>query len=284
MKVLVAGATGYLGGYIIKELQKRKLDFVALARNAEKLKKQNIDAHQIKVAEVTQANDLKGICDGVEVVISTLGITRQKDGLTYRDVDYQANLNLLKEAIRAGVKKFIYISVINGASFRHLKLVEAKEKFVDELKASPIQHTVIRPNGFFSDMKDFLAMAEKGKVYLFGKGNFKLNPIHGEDLAVHCVDAINSHDLELSLGGPDILTQNEIAKLALKACGKPIKIVHLPDWIRQFSLFLMRRFTSVKTYGPFEFFLSLLAQDNIAPRSGLHRLQQFFKAEADKIR
>lgn len=284
MKVLVAGATGYLGGYIIKELQKRKLDFVALARNAEKLKKQNIDAHQMRIAEVTQANDLIRVCDGVEVVISTLGITRQKDGLTYRDVDYQANLNLLKEAIRAGVKKFIYISVINGASFRHLKLVEAKEMFVDELKVSPIQHTVIRPNGFFSDMKDFLAMAEKGTVYLFGKGNFKLNPIHGEDLAVHCVDAINSHDLELSVGGPDILTQNEIAKLALKTCGKPIKIVHLPDWIRQFSLFLMRRFTSVKTYGPFEFFLSLMAQDNIAPRSGLHRLQQFFKVEADKIR
>tara|TARA_B100000965_G_C19519084_1_gene725603 strand:+ start:292 stop:1146 length:855 start_codon:yes stop_codon:yes gene_type:complete len=284
MKVLVAGATGYLGGYIIKELQKRKLDFVALARNAEKLKKQNIDAHQMKIAEVTQANDLKGICDGVEVVISTLGITRQKDGLTYRDVDYQANLNLLKEAIRAGVKKFIYISVINGASFRHLKLVEAKEMFVDELKASPIQHTVIRPNGFFSDMKDFLAMAEKGTVYLFGKGNFKLNPIHGEDLAVHCVDAINSHDLELSVGGPDILTQHEIAILALKAFGNPIKIVHLPDWIRRLSLFLMIRFTSVKTYGPFEFFLNLLAQDNIAPRSGLHRLQHFFKAEADKIR
>ena len=284
MKVLVAGATGYLGGYIIKELQKRKLDFVALARNAEKLKKYNIDTHQIKVAEVTQANDLKGVCEGVEVVISTLGITRQKDGLTYRDVDYQANLNLLKEAIQAGVKKFIYISVINGASFRHLKLVEAKEMFVDELKASSIQYTVIRPNGFFSDMKDFLTMAEKEKVYLFGKGNFKLNPIHGEDLAVHCVDAINSHDLELSVGGPDILTQNEIAILALKAFGKPIKIVHLPDWIRQFSLFLMRRFTSVKTYGPFEFFLSLMAQDNIAPRSGLHRLQQFFKAEADKIR
>ena len=98
------------------------------------------------------------------------------------------------------------------------------------------------------------------------------------------MDAINSHDLELSVGGPDILTQNEIAILALKAFGKPIKIVHLPDWIRQFSLFLMRRFTSVKTYGPFEFFLSLMAQDNIAPRSGLHRLQQFFKAEADKIR
>ena len=46
----------------------------------------------------------------------------------------------------------------------------------------------MRPNGFFSDMKDFLEMAKKGRVYLFGDGQFKLNPIDGKDLAVVCVD------------------------------------------------------------------------------------------------
>ena len=49
---------------------------------------------------------LKGCRSGIDTVISTLGITRQKDGLTYLDVDYQANLNLLNEACESGSSTF----------------------------------------------------------------------------------------------------------------------------------------------------------------------------------
>lgn len=49
------------------------------------------------------------------------------------DVDYQANVNLINEAKRNGVKKFIYISVLNGEKLRGLKICEAKEKLVDYL-------------------------------------------------------------------------------------------------------------------------------------------------------
>ncbi len=63
----------------------------------------------------------------------------------------------------------------------------------------------MRPNGFFSDMKDFLDMAKSGRVYLFGDGNFKLNPIHGEDLAKVCVDKMEEGIKEESIGGIDIL-------------------------------------------------------------------------------
>ena len=84
-------------------------------------------------------------------------------------------------------------------------------------------------------MKDFLIMAKGGRVYLFGDGKMKLNPIHGEDLAKACVDTMISGIKEETVGGIDILTQNEIAELALKAWHKPIKITHLPDWTRRFA-------------------------------------------------
>ena len=67
------------------------------------------------------------------MVISTVGITRQKDGFTYMDVDYRENANLLSEAKRSGVKKFIYVSVLNGEKLSNLKICEAKEIFVTEL-------------------------------------------------------------------------------------------------------------------------------------------------------
>lgn len=195
------------------------------------------------------------------------------------DVDYQANANLLAEATQSGVKKFIYISAINGDKYKHLKIFEAKEKFVEELQASGLDHAVIRPNGFFSDMKDFLDMTQKGTVYIFGNGEPRLNPIAGEDLANFIIENIESTTKNLPVGGPDIFTQNELAALALEAWGKPIKIKHLPDWIRSLTIWVMRTFTSVKTYGPIEFFLSMMADDNIAPQYGKQKLDRFFNAE-----
>ncbi len=280
-KVLVAGATGYLGQYLVKELKKRNFWVRILIRNEkQKDKFENIDDYFI--GQITQANTLKGITKDIDWVITSVGITRQKDGMTYMDVDYQANYNLLQEAIKTKVEAFQYISAINGDKLRHLKIFEAKEKFVDELKASSLKYSIIRPNGFFSDMSDFLEMAKGGRVYLFDHGNFKLNPIHGADLAEVCIDKIQTNEKECTAGGQDILTQNELATLALNAWKQKIKITHLPDWTRKFTIWLLRTFTSSKTYGPIEFFLTAMAEDNIADQYGSRKLEVFFNNEVKK--
>lgn len=125
-RILLAGATGYLGGYIAKELLKRSYPVRALARNPEKLKHNNIKLTDIVQAEITHPDSIRNCCMNIDVVISTIGITRQKDGLTYMDVDYQANMNLLQEAKQNGVKKFIYISVLNGENLRHIENMRCK--------------------------------------------------------------------------------------------------------------------------------------------------------------
>ena len=265
-KVIVAGATGYLGKYLLKELKSKGYETIALVRNAKKLKGITVDG--IIQAEVTQPESLKGIFDNIDIVISTVGITRQKDGLTYTDVDYQANVNLLKEAIAAGVQKFMYVSLLNGKNMKNLKMVEAKERFADELKSSGIDHTIIRPNGFFSDMTEVLDMAKKGTVYLFGNGEYKGNPIHGADLAKFMIDRLESDKRELEVGGPDLLTQNEIAQIAFQAADKSPKIAHIPIWIRNLMLKLIRFFTGQKVYGPIEFFMTVMTRDMVAPQVG----------------
>jgi len=280
--ILLAGATGYLGQHILTELSLWRIPAVAVARNPEKLRKLDPELVRIVKADVTEPSTIDGICTGIDTVISTLGITRQKDGLTYMEVDYHANLNLLRESQRRGVRKFIYISVINGDKLRHLAITAAKEKFVDELKASGTGYTIIRPNGFYSDMLEFLEMAKRGRIYLFGKGEFKMNPIHGADLAEICVQAISQSMKEITIGGPDILTHNEIADMAFRALAKPSNIAYLPSWIRKGFLSAMRTFTSSRTFGSYEFFLEMMGQDNIAPRHGIHRLQDYFNHEIEK--
>src|SRR5690554_3546011 len=266
-KVLVAGATGYLGRKLVAELKQRNYWVRVLIRREEQREMfENVD--DFFVGEITNQNTLSHICDDIDWVFSTVGITRQKDGLTYMDVDYQGNYNLLQEALKSKVAKFQYVSAINGDKLRHLKIFAAKERFVDELKQSGIDYCIIRPNGFFSDMKDFLEMAKRGRVYLFGDGQYKLNPIAGDDLAKVCVDKMENGNSEETVGGQEILSQTDIAHIALASLNKPVKITYLSDWVRRFSIWTLRTFTSSKTYGPYEFFLSAMAQDNIANQYG----------------
>ena len=281
--ILLAGATGYLGSYLLKALIEKQNQVIAIVRNPDKLINTYENYLEIKQAEVTKPDTLRDICKGIDTVISTVGITRQKDRLTYMDVDYKANMNLLKEAKIAGVKHFVYVSAINGDKYRNLKIFEAKEKFVDALKVSGLNYTIVRPNGFFSDMKDFLQMAKSGRVYLFGSGHQKFNPIHGKDLATFIVDNVEETNKELTIGGPDVLSLNEISELALNAFNKPLKIIHLPDWMRKLTIWCLRTFTSVKTYGPIEFFLTLMTEDNIAPTYGEQRLKDFYFKEVKTI-
>ncbi len=281
-KVLVAGSTGYLGQYMLKELKKQGYWIRALARNPKKLEHVQEDIDEVFVGEVTQPESLDGACDGIDVVFTSVGITRQKDRVTYMDVDYQGNLNLLEQARKSGVQKFIYVSVVNGHLMKDLKMVHAKELFVDRLKETDVDYTVIRPTGFFSDMLEFLNMAKKGKIYLFGKGEHTINPIHGTDLAEVCVNAIERAQKEIDVGGPTIYTWREIAELAFQVMNKQANISTIPLWVKNVMLPLMRMCTSVKTYGPLEFMLTVFTMDVIGTSYGREELGSFFEQHVQR--
>ena len=90
------------------------------------------------------------------------------------------------------------------------------------------------------------------------------------------MDAIELQDREINVGGPEILTHNEIAMTAFEVLGIEPKITYIPDWIRTAILKLVRILTGSKTYGPLEFFLTVVAIDMIAPEHGNHTLKKYF--------
>jgi uncharacterized protein YbjT (DUF2867 family) len=276
-RVLVAGATGYLGGFVAQEIKTRGHFVRALARSPGKLDHLRDSLDEIVQAQVTEPNTLAHVCDGIDVVFSSIGITKQKDGLTFHDVDYQGNKNLLDVALRAGVKKFLYVSVLNGPDLLHLDIVRAHEEFVDELKASGINYAVLRPTGYFSDMGEFLEMAKRGRVYLIGRGGNGVNPIHGADLAVSCVDALEGERQEIDVGGPETLTYREIAELAFRSLGKPVRITSVPVWVMKLVVAGTKIFN--KHQGELlAFFTTAMTSEVIAPAVGTQRLADHFES------
>ena len=280
--VLVARATGYLGRYVVKAFKKQGYWVRVLARDEEKLGDLNGFYDEAFIGEVTVPESLEDVCKNIDVVFSSIGITRQKDKVTYRDVDYQGNLNLLKEANENNVQKFIYVSVLNAHKMKELKIVEAKLAFSSKLIQSGIDYQIIYPNGFFSDMAEMLEMAKRGRGYFFGKGIYRANPIHGQDLANFCVDAVKSSEREFEVGGPDIMTHQEMYALACRALGIEVKTTNIPNWIKTMILFFARLFTSSRIYGPLEFFMTVMSMDMIGIQVGSHHLKDYFISEVDK--
>lgn len=275
--VLVAGASGYLGGCAAREFKSQGWRVRALARSADKLAGLAGAVDEKFIGQATQPRTLRGVAEGVNVVFSSLGITRQRDGLGYMDVDFQANLNLLDQARSEGAGKFIYVSVLDADQMPELKLIKAKLAFEDKLKASGLDYVIIRPNGFFSDMTELLDMARRGRVWLFGDGRFKGNPIHGRDLARACVEAADDHRRLISPGGPDLLTHRRMAELAFEALDKPPRISLVPLWVRNAALTTVRRLTPVRVHGPLEFFMTVMARDMIGEPYGEIHLADFYR-------
>ena len=288
-KVLVAGASGYLGRHVVREFAERGYSVRALVRNPEKLatEGENLEPAVADLVDETHTGDaidpdtLKGAAKGMDIVFSCMGLTKPQGNITNEQVDHLGNKALLEDAISNGVKKFIYVSVFNAHKTSDVEVVSAHERFVEDLKKSSMPHTVIRPTGFFSDMGMFFSMARSGHMFLLGDGTNRVNPIHGADLAAICVNAVEKNVAEIPVGGPDTYTFNETVTLAFEALGKNPWITHVPMWIGDAALFVTG-LVNKPLAGVMSFAIAVSSLDSVAPAQGSRHLKDFYRELATK--
>lgn len=278
-RVLVAGATGYLGGFVVRELKQRGHFVRVLARSGPRADSLRVIADEVFSGEVTRPETLAGVCDGIDRVFSCLGSTSQKSKLSFRDIDYLGNKNLLDAARAAGAQKFVYVSVFHGRQNRHLAIVDAHEEFADALRASGLAYAIIRPTGYYSDMGQFFEMAKGGRVFLFGRGDNRINPIHGADLARVCADAFDGDATEIDVGGPEVLSYVEVAQAAFAALSRPPRISRMPLWLIRFVVAVAKVF-SRRQGEVLAFLTTMMTTDMIAPRHGSILLGDHYSALA----
>ena len=119
-------------------------------------------------------------------------------------------------------------------------------------------------------------MARKGRVYLIDNGSHKVNPIHGADLAVTCVDSMEGVNQEIDVGGPEILTYREIAEIAFKVLRKSARITSIPKWAIWLSVSAMK-LLSRHSGQLLAFFATMMTTDVVAPATGTHTLEAFYR-------
>lgn len=230
MKVVLAGAYGNLGADIFRALLKEGHEVVAADMIERDLGLTG--NYTFKKIDVTAPETLKGLCDGADVVITTVGLTKTSAAVTNYQIDLQGNVNLLNEAKAAGVKNFAYVSVIKADKAPDVPMLHAKYLFEEELKKSGLTYSIYRPTGYFYDIvKVFRPMIEKGEVTLLGKKPVHANVISTEDFADYIVKHMCDENVTVDIGGKETYSYEEIANMCFAAAGKTPVIKRAPAFL-----------------------------------------------------
>lgn len=196
--VLVIGGTRATGLEIVKVLRARGDDVVVLAREgsdataAERLGARIVRGDAMSPADLAAAFAPSGPGEGYRAVVSTLG-GRSVDG---ERPDFDGNRNVIDAARVAGVRRFVLVTVIGaGDSFKAApwlsrrfldRIMEAKTRAEDYLKASRLDYTIIRPGGLLDGEPE-------GRSYLTADTR-AMTWIRRSDLALLAVQALDDRD------------------------------------------------------------------------------------------
>lgn len=233
MKVVLAGAYGNLGADILKSLLRDGHEVIA-ADIAERdlILEGN---YTFKKIDATKPETLNGLCDGADIVITTIGLTGASTTVTSYDVDYRGNMNLYNEAKRAGVKRFNYISVIScdEPEAEKVPMLNAKYLVEEEIKKQDMKYVIYRPTGYFYDIaKVFKPYVDKGEMQLLkGYGHVRANVVDCSDFADFIVEHMNDTNVTYNIGGKETYTYEEMAAMCFEAADKPLKIKWAPVWL-----------------------------------------------------
>lgn len=230
MKIVLAGAFGKLGSDILRALCATEHEILAadaVMRIPPDVNKSRFETKQI---DVTKPESLKGLCDGADIVITTVGLTGASTKVNNYDIDYHGNLNLVNEAKRAGVKHFAYISVINADKGDGIPMVHSKFLLENDLKESGLTYVIYRPTGYFYDIAHvFWPMIKSRSVQLLKVTKEPVaNVIDTKDFARFILETMCDKNVSYNVGGKETYTYRQIAEMFYNADGVtngPVKTV-----------------------------------------------------------
>ena len=236
MSILVAGATGFVGGAIVHKLRQQGLVVAALVRGGQAHpaagKIGGVGAEIIE-GDLTDAGACDRACQGRDVVISTATSmpTGANDGL--RRVDHEGTKALIDAAVRQGVKRFVYVS-FSGNIRQESPLESAKRACENQLLASELTAVILRPSYF---MEVWLSPAlgfdaTSGSVRIYGSGEAKVSYVSGNNVADFAAAAALRNYPEkntiLEIGGPEPLSQLAVVRVFEDTWRKALTVQHVP--------------------------------------------------------
>ncbi|MGB7784714.1 MAG: NAD(P)H-binding protein [Salinimicrobium sp.] len=277
-KVLLAGASGALGTEVLKLLVQQGIEVRALVNSEESEEKVRQYSNDVwKVDASKEASALNDITKDITTVVSALGKSVSlftNRGKTFLEDDFYANNNILNDALKHDVKRFVYVSIKGAEKAENFEITKSHKMFEDALQVSGLSYSIIRPVGFFSGLNDLIIMAKRKLIPVVGDGQAKTNSIHQKDLAEVVVAQLNDGPELLEIGGPLIHTRLEMAKMIQKRIGG--EVIKVPEKIAEWGMILPEILHENISHR-LKFFKYINTHDMIGERKGDITFEQHLK-------
>ncbi len=276
MKVLVTGATGYVGGQIVEGLLAAGYAPRCLVRSPEKARRLVEKGVEIHFGDVTEPSSFAEALRGCDAVIHLAAIIEEKPrrGVTFERINFEATRNLVDAARAQGVKRFLHMSALGADVNGPTPYFRTKGKAEEYVRNSGLDFTIFRPSfiygpgdAVYSMLARVINLSPFGLYPLFGDGSYRSQPVAVGDVARGFVNALTTPEAvgrTYDVGGPEALPFREQLRIIGRVIGKRVRFLPLP---LAFSRMLVR-VMQIFPFSPIDLDrLTMLTGDNVCDPS-----------------
>jgi NADH dehydrogenase len=284
--ILVSGGTGFVGSAVVQELLRRGQEVAVLGRDASRIDRLFGGKVGARAADVGRPETLAPAMAGADIVISavqfhTSPIEVPRRGWTFEEVDYKGTVNQVNAASAAGVKRFVMVSAVGAAENASQHWFRFKWQAEQHLINSGLEWTIVRPTWVYGPNDRALNRLLGFTNFLpfmpfFGNGKQAMQPVLVDDVGRVVADAALSPATAnklFELGGPDVMSMNDVLKTALEIMGRKRFILHMPMFVGKAAgtLFSLQPFvTPPLTADAVDFLANPATADNSSLERALH--------------
>lgn len=232
MRVLVTGATGFVGGHLVPHLLREGFDVRALSRGAPS-DRLPAGAEPFR-GDVGDAVSLRDAMKDTDAVVHLVAIIVERGARTYYAVNHLGTQNVVKAMREAGVSTLVHQSALGVGPDERYPYLHSKWLGEEAVRASDLDSTILRPGvihgpgaGFFKPIVWNIRWLPVFPLPAGGRTRFQ--PIHIDDVCACVISSLRKpRRATFDVGGPEILTFGQLAGIVMTALGKRRPTVSVP--------------------------------------------------------
>lgn len=244
--ILVTGASGFVGRHLLPRLQDRGHRVRGLCRTPPS------EPPPARLGwwrcDIVRADRLAGAAEGCDVVVHLAGVTESGEH-GFRSVHVTGTRNVVAEAERAGVKRFIQVSTVGAQADARSEFCRTKFQAEGVVRQCGLEYVIFRPSVIYGPDDHFttalaLLLRRLPVFPVLGIGGMRLQPVSIEDVTDVLAQAVERPDVvgrTFEVAGPERLKFTKIVRIVARQLDLRRPIVQLPSPLSGVALTLMDR-------------------------------------------
>lgn len=249
-RVLVAGATGQVGGIVARKLLAAGIPVRALGRNREKLAALSALGADAVLVDLRDRSGVMRACEGVAQVFTSVNNVMGRGTASPNRVDLLAHRTLCEAARLSGVQRLVYLSGRGMEADNPVDFFRVKLSIEECIQRSGLRYVLLQPGVFMETWAAMLAggLRKNGVAVLFGNGRTLANFIAVEDVAEFSVRILQHEEIHnevIEIGGPSNISFDGLLMLLEQHMGLQATRRRIPVSVLWLGGLLLRPFNEV---------------------------------------